>query len=411
MSALLALVMLLLCLPFSLVAPAAGEEAPSAPEELEALKDYRHASVQTKDNTVRLTVNVHTYYDKEKTYTVSTQGVEGTPVIFYVMNTNTKRLGTKTDAELVSSFLTRGYFVLVLDYFTNLLPTSYAAEEAGNTYTVTFYLKSSKTGRFKIALTSDGNGAYAWLGTLDQPQIFTVDTADVWQKYAYTYIVTDAQLAAASPAVYLAIHPFEMGQSNTSEAVSGKNVLISEDAVDMYFDDMTVRRTATSLTETNLSISTAVGVCENGNSDALSVVAAPSVANADDNGHLIDTACLNLGATPAFVFYLKEGVEKEVAESFCFTTSVSGASLDRVVGYDEESERYFIEVTAYAYGMKDALNFTYKDENGTTQNGSYNLAAYYVSPVASEETKTLVRALAQYADSAKAYRESVIGKK
>ncbi len=342
---------------------------------------------------------------------MSTQGVEGTPVIFYVMNTNTKRLGTKTDAELVSSFLTRGYFVLVLDYFTNLLPTSYAAEEAGNTYTVTFYLKSSKTGRFKIALTSDGNGAYAGLGTLDQPQIFTVGTADVWQKYTYTYIVTDAQLAAASPAVYLAIHPFEMGQSSTSETVSGKNVLISEDAVDMYFDDMTVRRTATSLTETNLSVSSAVGVCENGNSDALSVVAAPSVANADDNGHLIDTACLNLGATPAFVFYLKEGVEKEVAESFCFTTSVSGASLDRVVGYDEESERYFIEVTAYAYGMKDALNFTYKDENGTTQNGSYNLAAYYVSPVASEETKTLVRALAQYADSAKAYRESVIGKK
>ncbi len=114
-----------------------------------------------------------------------------------------------------------------------------------------------------------------------------------------------------------------------------------------------------------------------------------------DSGEVIKTSCLNLGATPSFVFYLKEGGGKEVAESFCFTTSVSGASLDRVVGYDEESERYFIEVTAYAYGMKDALNFTYKDGNGTTQNGSYNLAAYYVS---FEPSAALVRALAQYAD-------------
>ncbi|HBJ19064.1 MAG TPA: hypothetical protein DDY70_04935, partial [Clostridiales bacterium] len=118
LSACLAALMLMLCLPLSLLVSAAEENALAAPDGLAALEEegYTHVSAQTKDNTVGLTVNVHTYYDKSKTYTVSTQGVEGTPVIFYVMNTNTERIGKKSDIELVKSFLERGFFVLVLDY-------------------------------------------------------------------------------------------------------------------------------------------------------------------------------------------------------------------------------------------------------------------------------------------------------
>ena len=62
----------------------------------------------------------------------------------------------------------------------------------------------------------------------------------------------------------------------------------------------------------------------------------------------------------------------------------------------------------YAYGMTDTLTFTYTDEGGVAQSGSYNLAAYYVSPAATEKTQALVRALAQYAEAAKAYRNSVL---
>ncbi|MBQ2793430.1 MAG: hypothetical protein IJF05_01880, partial [Clostridia bacterium] len=92
---------------------------PSAPTELASLSEYLHASVSTEDNTSHLPVNIHTYYDDSKTYTPNTVGVDGTVSILYVMNTNTERLGTKTDAELVQSFLDRGYFVLVLDYMDN----------------------------------------------------------------------------------------------------------------------------------------------------------------------------------------------------------------------------------------------------------------------------------------------------
>ncbi len=92
---------------------------PSAPTELDSLSSYLHASVATEDNTSHLPVNVHTYYDSNKTYTPNTIGVDGSVSILYVMNTNTERLGNKTDAELVQSFLDRGFFVIVLDYMDN----------------------------------------------------------------------------------------------------------------------------------------------------------------------------------------------------------------------------------------------------------------------------------------------------
>ena len=93
--------------------------SPTAPEELDSLSNYLHASVATEDNTSHLPVNVHTYYDSNQTYTPNTIGVDGSVSILYVMNTNTERLGKKTDAELVQSFLDRGFFVIVLDYMNN----------------------------------------------------------------------------------------------------------------------------------------------------------------------------------------------------------------------------------------------------------------------------------------------------
>ena len=92
---------------------------PSAMAELESLSHYHHASAATVDNTSKLPVNVHTYYDKNKEYTPATIGEGGSVSILYVMNTNTERLGTKSDVELIQSFIDRGFFVLVLDYQNN----------------------------------------------------------------------------------------------------------------------------------------------------------------------------------------------------------------------------------------------------------------------------------------------------
>ena len=92
---------------------------PTAPTELDSLSSYLHASASTQDNTSHLPVNIHTYYDENKQYTPATIGEGGSVSILYVMNTNTERLGTKSDAELIQSFLDRGYFVLVLDYQNN----------------------------------------------------------------------------------------------------------------------------------------------------------------------------------------------------------------------------------------------------------------------------------------------------
>ena len=123
LSALICVALLIPSLATTVLAASAGVDtkavAPSAPEELDALSEYLHASVSTEDNTSHLPVNVHTYYDSAKEYTPNTIGVAGSVSILYVMNTNTERLGTKSDAELVQSFLDRGYFVIVLDYMNN----------------------------------------------------------------------------------------------------------------------------------------------------------------------------------------------------------------------------------------------------------------------------------------------------
>lgn len=114
LSLVLCAAMLFLALPTALFA--AAEEKLAAPTGLEDLEDYRHASTVTKDNNVGLSLNVHTYYDSKKEYTVSKVGKPGSVTILYVMNTNTERVGKSDDKTIVSSLLDRGYFVLVLDY-------------------------------------------------------------------------------------------------------------------------------------------------------------------------------------------------------------------------------------------------------------------------------------------------------
>lgn len=114
LSLLLCSAMLFLALPAALFVSAA--QTPEAPTELASLESYRHASTATVDNNVGLSLNVHTYYDSTKEYTVSKVGKPGSVTVLYVMNTNTERIGQSSDAEIVKALLDRGFFVLVLDY-------------------------------------------------------------------------------------------------------------------------------------------------------------------------------------------------------------------------------------------------------------------------------------------------------
>ena len=123
---------------------------------------------------------------------------------------------------------------------------------------------------------------------------------------------------------------------------------------------------------------------------------------ATDSGGALNTVCLHLSATPAFVFYLKEGKEN-LAPTFRFTAE-SGAPLT-VTAKRVADGRTYLEVTTYAYGMGDLLTFTY-GENGEYR-GTYHLAAYYgTTDEGNENLKTLLTRLAKYSAAAKTYRDS-----
>ena len=129
---------------------------------------------------------------------------------------------------------------------------------------------------------------------------------------------------------------------------------------------------------------------------------------ATDSGNALSTVCLNLEATPSFIFYLKEGKES-LADTFK-VTSASGAPLTVTVKKETSGEkRTYLEVTTYAYAMGDTLTFTYTDEEGA-QTGTYHLAAYYQGETSDANLSPLLLRLAKYAQSAALYRTSILNK-
>ncbi len=58
-----------------------------------------------------------------KTYVKGTT-TSATPMIIYVVNTNTPRVGTDSDESIITDFLDRGYAVVVLDYYNNPATTT-----------------------------------------------------------------------------------------------------------------------------------------------------------------------------------------------------------------------------------------------------------------------------------------------
>ena len=57
-----------------------------------------------------------------------TAGYDATPIIIYVVNTNTERVGTDSDVNIITSMLECGYVVMVVDYKNHIKSSSPAIE-------------------------------------------------------------------------------------------------------------------------------------------------------------------------------------------------------------------------------------------------------------------------------------------
>ncbi len=92
-----------------------------------SLSSYKIGSTQSVDDGyIGIPVEISLYFDKDN-FTVKS-GYNGTPVIIYVVNTNTERIGTESDTVIIKSMLDRGYVVTVFDYKNNVLATGQALD-------------------------------------------------------------------------------------------------------------------------------------------------------------------------------------------------------------------------------------------------------------------------------------------
>lgn len=80
---------------------------------------YKMGDTQSvaNDGYIGIPVKISVYYDSAKGNAVP--GYNGTESILYVVGSKAERIGTKTDTEIISSMLERGYIVTVVDYLNN----------------------------------------------------------------------------------------------------------------------------------------------------------------------------------------------------------------------------------------------------------------------------------------------------
>ena len=107
-----------------------------------------------------------------------------------------------------------------------------------------------------------------------------------------------------------------------------------------------------------------------------------------------------LDATPAIRFYLKDGAS---AEAYAFY--IGDAKVNTVFGTDTNGA--YVEIDVYAYAMCETVTYTVNGEAG----GSYHIASYYAYAQAGTDASlvALVDRMWRYFQSARAYRNSVIG--
>ena len=95
---------------------------------IESFRKYVACETVTleSDGYIGIPVEVTPLYDVALGKVVD--GPSGTPIMLYVVNTATERIGLATDEEIVSSMLERGYSVLIVDYLGSPLSVSPAID-------------------------------------------------------------------------------------------------------------------------------------------------------------------------------------------------------------------------------------------------------------------------------------------
>ncbi len=157
-----------------------GDKATDAMNDIEAnLASYKIGDTVSVENDgyIGIPVEISTFYDISKG--ASKPGYNGTPLIIYVVNSNVERIGKKTDVEIITSMLERGYIVQVLDYLNNPKAATPALDWSTQTLRQTF--KSGK----KLP-TSDYLKAGTYYDTIVLPAGYDVSLSNVfWEVDKY----------------------------------------------------------------------------------------------------------------------------------------------------------------------------------------------------------------------------------
>ena len=133
-------------------------------------------------------------------------------------------------------------------------------------------------------------------------------------------------------------------------------------------------------------------------------VAPDTAADAKQSVDGLDGAGLVLGNRPAFYFLPELDSEGEtVYDATAYKFAVDGTSVRTEVTTIEGKTA--ILVYTYAFAITDTVTYTV---DGTDISGEYNLAAYLEFASGDEALLSLVKALWQYSDAARAYRDEVV---
>ena len=131
----------------------------------------------------------------------------------FAIDTSTSRTGAKS--LKIYSTATHNRFKI------GNITDSLTASDIGKKYKVRFYMKSNKSGSFKMGMMStkykpgSTTDESTYNTALDQAKLYSVSAEQInsWVLYTYEFDITTAQ--TDDGAVYLAIYPTSMGQSKT----------------------------------------------------------------------------------------------------------------------------------------------------------------------------------------------------
>lgn len=139
---------IVLSIVFSMLPTTFVNAAADASSEIESnLSGYKVVNTQTvaNDGVIGIPVKITSYYDTANGTVTDKAG--GTPIVMYFINTNTERIGTKSDVEIITSMLERGYLVTVVDYQNNVKAVSpeleYSAQKLRNNLQTGAYFSGS----------------------------------------------------------------------------------------------------------------------------------------------------------------------------------------------------------------------------------------------------------------------------